>query len=331
MELIFLGTSSGTPSKTRNVLATVCKKTNSKSWCLVDCGEGTQQQLLHVPVSLFHLELITITHVHGDHCYGLPGLLASASMLKRQKPLTIIGPLLIREFVETALRCSATELNFEVKFIDVATLTEPIECNGMTIDATGLSHRVPSYAYSFSEQRQNSTLDTQKVIQAGIPQGKYWKLLQQGKEIVLENGKRFHAKEFVQPPKHSELKIVIAGDNDQPELLSDCVRGAQVLVHESTYTEAVAQRVGPIPQHSYAKQVAIFAERLRVPNLILTHFSPRYHDSSSATHSIMSIEQEARSYYSRNLCMANDFNHYQLRSSGECVLINERQVSGHTE
>jgi len=84
MELIFLGTSSGTPTKSRNVSAVAIKKQNNKSWYLIDCGEGTQHQILRTKLSLLHLNTICITHIHGDHCYGLPGLFASASMDTRK-------------------------------------------------------------------------------------------------------------------------------------------------------------------------------------------------------------------------------------------------------
>ncbi|WP_089730915.1 MBL fold metallo-hydrolase [Modicisalibacter muralis] len=92
MEIIFLGTSAGVPTQARNVSATAVKKRNAKGWYLVDCGEGTQQRVLHTKLSLNRLEAILITHTHGDHCYGLPGLLASASMAGRERSLTIAAP-----------------------------------------------------------------------------------------------------------------------------------------------------------------------------------------------------------------------------------------------
>ncbi|HEY4542163.1 MAG TPA: MBL fold metallo-hydrolase, partial [Noviherbaspirillum sp.] len=103
MEIQFLGTSAGTPTKTRNVSALAIRSLDSRSWYLVDCGEGTQHRILHTRLSLRSLGAIFITHVHGDHCYGLPGLLASAGMHKRTDELSIIGPLAIQGFIKGVL------------------------------------------------------------------------------------------------------------------------------------------------------------------------------------------------------------------------------------
>ena len=117
MELIFLGTSSGTPTKSRNVSAVAVKKQNNKRWYLIDCGEGTQHQILRTKLSLLHLSVICITHIHGDHCYGLPGLLASASMDGRKELLTVIAPEGVRLFLNSIIKTTQLELSFKVNFI----------------------------------------------------------------------------------------------------------------------------------------------------------------------------------------------------------------------
>jgi len=114
MEIVFLGTSSGVPTKTRNVSATVVKRQDKKAWFLVDCGEGTQHQILHTKLALNHLSAIFITHVHGDHCFGLPGLLASASMSGRTEPITVIAPTEIKSFILSSQKVSDTFLTFEL-------------------------------------------------------------------------------------------------------------------------------------------------------------------------------------------------------------------------
>jgi len=112
MEITLLGTSSGTPTKTRNVSGTAIRKANSKSWYLVDCGEGTQHQILRTNLSLNHLQTIFITHIHGDHCYGLPGLLASAALSGRTVPLTIVGPRAINDFFTAIQKTTQLRLSY---------------------------------------------------------------------------------------------------------------------------------------------------------------------------------------------------------------------------
>ena len=115
--------------------------------------------------------------------------------------------------------------------------------------------------------------------------------------------------------KHKPRKVVIAGDNDRPDLLFDACSGAQVLVHEATYTEEMAQKAGDVG-HSYAKLVAAFAESVQLPNLVLTHFSPRYQFNPNATPSIEDIRKEAENAYSGSLYLAQDFSEYTLDKAG---------------
>ena len=119
---MFLGTSSGTPTKQRNVSAIAIKKANAKSWHLIDCGEGTQHQILHTHLSLNTLSSISITHIHGDHCYGLPGLLASAAMAGRTDPLLIIAPQGIQRFIETTCQLTELQLPYKINFLAVETM-----------------------------------------------------------------------------------------------------------------------------------------------------------------------------------------------------------------
>ncbi len=311
MEFIFLGTSSGTPTKTRNVSGIAIKKANSKSWYLVDCGEGTQHQILHTKLSLNSLKVIFITHVHGDHCYGLPGLLASATMLGRTAPLIIIGPSAIKEFVETIQQITQMRLSYEINFINVETVSELIDVKQFDIEIIALSHRVVSFAYKFIEKNIQTKLNIDKLKQDGIEAGATWGHLQKGKDVLLPNGTKLKSKDYlleITKPR----KVIVSGDNDNPSLLTEAAKQANVLIHEATYTEYVAEKVGKIPQHSDAKRVAKFANHISIPNLILTHFSPRYQDNGS----IKEIENEARNFYEGNLFLAHDFDHFYLKVDG---------------
>jgi ribonuclease Z len=317
MEIVFLGTSAGMPTKNRNVSGLAIRRANSKQWCLVDCGEGTQHQLLHTKLSLARLQAIFITHVHGDHCYGLPGLLASAAMSGRTEPLSIVGPAAIQTFIEVMQTATDLHLSYELKYksIDDDTCSLDDLAIEFDVEAIELSHRVPAFAYSFNENRLSNKLDTDKLAQHKVARGKLWGELQQGLNVQLDDGRVVYAQDYLLP-LHNPRKIIVSGDNDDPTLLTQAAKTANVLVHEATYTEDIAIKVGAGPQHSYAKLVAQFAHDIGLDNLVLTHFSPRYQNSIHSSPSIFDIENEARTVYSNNLFLANDLDYYSLNKQG---------------
>jgi len=315
MQLLFLGTSAGMPTIQRNVTAIAIKLASAKSWCLVDCGEGTQHQLLKAPLSLVNLQTIFITHVHGDHCYGLPGLLASATMAGRTAPLTIVGPADIETFVTTTLRTTQMGSTYDIHFIDVETLTDEHTLGDFDVSVTALSHRVPSYAYSFREPITQAKLDTDKLRRDKVPSGPLWGALQQGEDVTLDDGRKLEHTTYLLAPR-ARRKLIIAGDNDQPELLTKSACDANVLVHEATYTQAISIKVGSGPQHSSAQQTAQFAQACGVDNLVLTHFSARYHKSKAPDIGLIEIEKEAAGFYKGNLLLADDFDILQLSLDG---------------
>lgn len=318
MEIIFLGTSSGTPTKSRNVSGTVVKKANSKHWYLVDCGEGTQHQLLRAKLSLRKLKAVLITHVHGDHCYGLPGLIASATMSGRTAPLLIIAPQEIRQWIEMTCDISQMRLTYELQFMDVALIEQPLSLQSFDIEITELSHRVPSYAFSFSENQIQRPLDTEKLKRDGIEPSPVWGQIQKQQDVILESGKTLHADDYLLPA-HEPRKVIISGDNDQPGLLHEAAKSADLLVHEATFTQEVSDKVGPHPQHSSAKMVGEFAESVQLKHLILTHFSVRYQDAGTgiSVGTVNEIEQEAKQYYTGNLNLAEDLVTYTLSQDGD--------------
>lgn len=311
MKLLFLGTSAGAPTKKRNVSALAIQEDSGKDWYLVDCGEGTQHQLLHTSLSLAHLKGIFITHVHGDHCYGLLGLLASAGMNGRKAPLTIVGPAALEQWLRVSHQLTACYMPYEWQFKAVEE-QHTWQLGNMHIERTALSHRVPSYAYSFTEPRGKPVLNTQRLLADGIARGPLWGQIQRGENINVA-GKAINARDYLLPAE-APLKVVVAGDNDQPQLLTEACKDAQLLVHEATFTQAVAERVGPGVGHSSAAAIASFAEQMALPNLILTHISPRYAEQPQNPDApgIANIAEEARSAYSGQLSIAADFKQYHL-------------------
>jgi ribonuclease Z len=313
MEFQFLGTSSGTPSKTRNVTALALRASGSRDWALIDCGEGTQHQILRTALSLHDLRAIFITHMHGDHCYGLPGLLASAGMMNRTGHLFVVGPPALRGFVQGVMDSTELGLPFPIEFVDVDMLEAATVLPDFVVRPIALSHRIPSWAFSFVERKVERKLDADKLKAAGVAPGEPWGLLQRGGDVALDDGRTLRSADFLLAPRKAR-KLIVGGDNDRPELLVQEARDAEVLIHEATYTEEVLKKVGPGPQHSSARMTASAAAAAGVPNLVLTHFSPRYQDQGPLT--MAAIENEAREVYQGRLFLARDFERYVLDRQG---------------
>ena len=274
LQLTFLGTSAGMPTKQRNVTALAIECLNpytagakstlsqnslqnkkSRPWLLIDCGEGTQQQLLHTKLSLHQLVAICITHVHGDHCYGLPGLLASAAMSGRREALTIIAPKAIATLLDAVMLTTELHFPYAIHFIAIEeVLSEQKEATKafitldldhqqqLTIDITKLSHRVPSHAFGITQTISHRRLDTAKLKREGIAPSKLWGRLQQGEDVTTLEGQHLLSAEYV----HNEqrrTRVVVAGDNDTPDCLIDTVQDTDLLVHEATYTAEVLAKI----------------------------------------------------------------------------------------
>lgn len=313
MDLLFLGTSAGVPTKARNVSATAVIEASGSHWYLVDCGEGTQHRLLHTPLSIRDLRAIFITHVHGDHCFGLPGLLASAGMSGRTQPLDLVLPAALHGWVRQGLVASDTFLPFELRLLPVEELVE-WRSDAMEVTSVQLSHRVPSVGFVFTELNPEPRLDIPRLEADGIPRGPLWGDLAKGL-TVQHGGRLLHGSDYLRPSRPPR-RVIVCGDNDNPELLADAAKGADVLVHEATFTQAVVERTGVTFGHSTAAAVARFAEAAGVRNLVLTHFSARYQNDPRRSPSIDNVRDEALAHYSGQLTLAQDLQRYHIGRDG---------------
>jgi ribonuclease Z len=318
MRLTFLGTSAGTPTRHRNVTGLALAIDDARDWYLFDCGEGTQHQIQHTRYSSAKLRAIFITHVHGDHCYGLPGLIASANMSGRKAPLTICAPDGIEQFIRaTFLHTDIRELRFPLEFVRSDAPDFHFDDGHLRVSAHALSHRVPCFAYRAEEVPPRHLIE-ETLDAKGIPRGPLWNRLQKGENIVLDDGRAVLADDVSQAA-WSPRSVIVGGDNDQPALLHDAMCNSDAMIHEATFTEDVLARVGAQYMHSTAAMVAKAAERSELPHLLLTHFSQRYRlkGGESVEHSIDDLRKEARQHYSGTLIMAEDLECYQLEKNRE--------------
>lgn len=322
LKLVFLGTSAGVPTHERNVTAQALHFLPAgRDWYLVDCGDGTQQQILRAGWSLHHLAGICISHVHGDHCYGLPGLISTLAMFGRKRPLKIIAPQTVWAWLQATQQLTGMYMPFELEFTDVESLEkQPMSLlpdaasTQLMLSTHPQRHRVPSHAFRFELHHPETRLDSEALKRIGLPPGPDWGRLRHGQDVSFE-GRLIASRDVVRHQVH-RIAVVIGGDNESPELLRSACEDAQLLVHEATFTQAAQDRVGAGRMHSSARDVASFAQEIGVPNLILTHFSLRHHTK---------VEQgvllaEAQQHYRGTVFLARDLKCYRLDADGRLRL-----------
>lgn len=274
MELIFLGTGAGTPSKERNVSAIALRwsEGSGDTW-LFDCGEGTQHQILSTTVKLTRVSRLFITHLHGDHIFGLPGLLGTRSFQEDERPLTIYGPLGLEAFLEKALQVSGTHLRYPYTFQEVEDGSEFI-CDGVRIQVAQLEHGIPCYGYRIEEPERPGTLRSDLLKREGVVPGPHYRQLKEGKKVRLSDGRTLDGKDYLDAPKRGR-RLAILGDTRPTAAAVKLAQDVDLLVHEATYGKD-REDLAREHFHSTTLQAAETACAAQARRLILTHISSRY-------------------------------------------------------
>ncbi|EBB5868134.1 ribonuclease Z [Listeria monocytogenes] len=279
MELVFLGTGAGVPSRGRNVTSIALSMLNerNKIW-LFDCGEATQHQIMRSQIKLSKLEKIFITHLHGDHIFGLPGLLSSRSFQGGESDLTIYGPVGITEYVETSLRLSGTRLTYKIIFNEI----EPgliFEDKMFSITVDELDHGLRSFGYRIVEKDKPGALNGNKLIDDGVEPGPIFQKIKKGETVTLADGSVINGKDYIDEPQKGKI-ISIFGDTKATASELELALNADVLVHEATF-EGDKEKLAGEYMHSTTLQAASLAKKANVKKLILTHISSRYDRDAS--------------------------------------------------
>ncbi len=276
MELYFLGTNAGVPTLQRNVTSIGLRLYEErKALWLFDCGEGTQHQILRSQLKLSKLEKIFITHLHGDHLFGLPGLLSSRSNQGGLSPLTVYGPPGLKQFVDMALELSQSRVEYELNVVEHEGGVV-FDDDTFRVEAALLEHRIDSYGYRIIEKERPGQLNFELLKQHGIKPGPIYGQLKNGGSVQLDNGEMLHSHQVVGEPKKGKI-VTILGDTRPCGNVLVLAQDADLLVHEATFLHDM-QDTARKYYHSTAYQAAVAARDAGVKELILTHFSSRYKD-----------------------------------------------------
>lgn len=291
MELIFLGTSAMVPTKDRNPSAVFL--TYRDQGILFDCGEGTQRQLKIAGVPLSKLTKILITHFHGDHVFGLPGLLQSMAAQEYQGTLEIYGPVGLKNHIDLLQKLIEGYFQIKLKIIEVKDGV-CFENEFFKLESASLVHKVPCVGFSFVE-KDKRRINLPVVKKLGIPEGPLLGELASGKSVVF-NGKK------ITPDQATTLikgkKICFITDTKLAKSCYDLSENADLLICEGTYTSELKSKADEY-LHMTAKDAGLVASKSNVQKLILTHFSARYKNT-------LEVEEDARQVFDNILC-AKDF------------------------
>jgi len=302
LKLTFLGTGAGSPSLTRNVSSLGLQWVQQGTLWLFDGGEGTQQQILRSSLRLSQLEHIYVTHLHGDHVFGLPGLLASRSSAQDiHTPVTIYGPPGLEEWLRVTLQMTGTGIRYP---LTVQTVTEGLiyEDESRQVYCRRLAHRIVSYGYAVVEKPRPGTFDAAQAQALGIPSGPLYGRLKAGETLTLPTGRVVHGSDLVGPPRLGR-KIVICGDTGATPAVTELAANADILIHEATFLNEQVDRA-VASGHSTAQSAATAARAAGVGTLILTHISPRYESASESR--LGELLAEAQAVFPNTL-LARDF------------------------
>lgn len=310
MEIQFLGTGAGVPAKQRNVTSIALKLLDERNavW-LFDCGEGTQQQILRTNIRPRKIEKIFITHLHGDHIFGLPGLLSSRSFQGGVEPLTIIGPKGIKDFVETSLRVSESHLKYPIIYNEIDETGEIFKDHQFTVVCEPLDHRIKCFGYRIEEADYDGELQVEKLRAENVPSGPIYGKLKSGKKVELPDGRILDGKDYVGEPQKGRVVTILGDTRKHPNAIK-LAKDADVLVHESTFNQEEA-KLAKAYFHSTTKQAAEVAIEANVKRVFLTHISARYVGKAAND-----LEKEAQAVF-KDSQIVKDFDLFDIPFPGK--------------
>jgi len=314
VQITFLGTSSGVPTRSRNVSSLAVRLPQRAELWLFDCGEGTQHQILRSDLKMSQLSRIFITHLHGDHIFGLMGLLASCGLGGNVERVDIYGPPGLNEYIQACTRYSHTHFSYPVK-VHVVHPGIIYEDEEYTVSCGLLHHRITAFGYRIAEKDRPGRFDVEKAQALAIPPGRIYGQLKRGQTVTLADGRIIKGTELCGATEIGR-KIAYCTDTIYSDGAVELAQDADVLIHEATFAHQDAdlafQRL-----HSTTTMAAQTALAAGVHRLIMTHFSPRYAPGNPIE--LKDLLDEARAIFP-NTDMAYDFWSYAVPRRREAEL-----------
>ena len=282
---------------------------------LFDCGEGTQHQFLRSELRVSQLRRIFVTHMHGDHVFGLPGLLASLGMAGSCSGIDLYGPDPLPDYLEGCLRTSSTRIGYPLRTHPVREAAHQgrvlLDDGDLFVRCAPLNHRIPAYAYRVERKPRPGHFNVGKARELGIPPGPIYAELKAGRSVTLEDGRIIRGEALCGPVRPG-CSFVYCTDTVFCEAAVELARGADLLIHESTFAHGEAA-MAIQRQHSTSTMAAQTAAMAGVKQLVLTHLSPRYVPGNAFTAD--DLLAEARSIFANTL-LARDFLSIEVNPSG---------------
>lgn len=271
MRVTFLGTGASWPTRRRGMSAVAIKR--GSEVLLFDCGEGTQRQIQHSELSYQQISRIFLTHYHGDHCYGVPGLLKTMALNEREKPLSLHGPKGLRKMVDAWRQMGGWTRNFP---IDVQELEagDVVDCDGFTVECHQGDHSVHNLAFALQEPDRPGKFDKPGALKLGVPEGRMFGLLQKGQAVTLDDGTEITPDMVLGQPRPGR-RVVFSGDTQPCAGILQAAAGADLFICEASFTKDLIARAREV-KHMCAFEAASIAKDAKVRRLVLTHISPRY-------------------------------------------------------
>jgi ribonuclease Z len=310
LDIVFIGTAGSAPTARRSLPATLVRRGGDR--LLFDCGEGTQRQLLR-SIGLIELEEVFITHFHADHWLGLPGMLKTFSLRGRERPLTVYGPPGLRALFK-AMAVVIGRNTYDLRLVELEPGQE-LRRDGYLVAPFAVDHRVTAYGYAIVEDERPGRFDDAKARELGIEFGPDFGRLQRGETV---NGVE---PSQVMGPARPGRKVVLSGDTAPTERTAAIAHGADLLVHEATFTDEDSERAAET-MHSTALAAARLAADAEVKMLALTHVSPRYSGGE--------LRDEARSVF-ENTIVPRDFDSVEIPLPERGPPIHHREPLGSSE
>lgn len=295
MKLNILGCYSATPRAFTNPTAQVLEINNHIF--LIDCGEGTQVQLRRHKVKFNRIKHIFISHLHGDHCFGLVGLISTFKLLTREADLHVYAPKGLKEVITLQMKLSDSWTNYKLFFHELTSTSSELifEDDRVEVYTIPLDHRIYTNGFLFKEKEGERKLDMNAVLNADVDVA-YYRKLKQGFDVEDNNGNLVENQSVTKPPNKPK-SYAFCSDTAYNEAMLPIIKDVDVLYHESTFLEKNEKLAAPT-KHSTAKQAASIAKQANAETLILGHYSTRYDD--------LNLFKEEASEIFKNVELAKD-------------------------